>query len=154
MTPTEHRPAIIIRFYDIIKASPERTLTELKEELHSYFEETAPNVKWQYVHETVHQLFRTYCFSFDQDDSTYPEDVRLWDRKVCLADDVTCATDLLDKCDRGLLAKIDRRLGAMAEVDREVAARLLYGSVKGQKMLDHVNQLIEELKIKRSEIGQ
>lgn len=152
MTPTEHRPAVIIRFYDIYKASPDRTLTELKEELHSHFEETAPNVKWQYVHETVHQLFRTYCFKFDQDDSKYPSDVRLWDRRVYLVDDIKGASALLDRCDRGLLQKIGRRLGAVDTIDKEVAARLLYGSVKGQKMLDHVQLLIEELMTKSGNV--
>ncbi|MFW6096661.1 MAG: NYN domain-containing protein, partial [Chloroflexota bacterium] len=69
MTPTEHRPRIILKFYNIYKNNPDSTLTALKEELHAFFEETAPNVKWQYVHETIHQLFRTYCLQFDQDDS-------------------------------------------------------------------------------------
>jgi len=35
--------------------------------------------------------------------------------------------------------------GGVGAIDREVAARLLYGSVRGQKMLDHVEQLVEEL---------
>lgn len=145
MTPTEHRPTIILRFYDILQAQPGRTLNDLKEELHAYFEETAPNIKWQYVHETVHQLFHTYCFAFDQDNNSYPTDVRLWDRKVFLVNDIEGASDLLDKCDRGLLQKIGRRLGSVENIDTEVAARLLYGSVTGQKMLDHVKHLIIEL---------
>lgn len=144
MTPTEHRSAIILRFYDISQAHSGRTLTELKEELHAYFEETTPSIKWQYVHESIHQLFHTYCFAFDQDDSKYPADVRLWDRQVDLAEGLDSATGLLDKCDLGILQKIGRRLGNVAEIDREVAARLLYGSITGQKMLDHVEQLIEE----------
>ncbi|MDX1688274.1 MAG: NYN domain-containing protein [Candidatus Promineifilaceae bacterium] len=146
MTPTEHRPNIILKFYDIYEQHPDSSLTELKEELHAYFEETAPNVKWQYVHETIHQLFRTFCFSFDQDDSNYPKDVRLWDRKMTLADEVTGPGRLLHRCDRGLLQKIGRKLnGGIDAIDREVAARLLYGSVRGQKMLDHVEQLVGEL---------
>lgn len=145
MTPTEHRSTIILRAYSISQALPGRTLTELKEELHAYFEETAPGVKWQYVHEAVHQLFHTYCFTFDRDDSKYPPDVRLWDKVVTLSDDVHSATDLLDKCDRGLLQKIARRVGSAEEIDREVAARLLYGSVAGPKMLEHTEELISEL---------
>jgi len=34
----------------------------------------------------------------------------------------------------------------ISAIDREVAARLLYGSVRGPKMLDHVEQLVEGLK--------
>jgi uncharacterized LabA/DUF88 family protein len=153
MTPTEHRPTIIIRFHKICRANTGKSLTELKEELHAYFEETAPNVKWQYVHEAVHQLFHTYCFDFDQDDSKYPPDARLWDHEVKLVSGINTGHDLLDRCDRGLLQKIGRRLGSVEEIDREVAARLLYGSVKGQKMLEHVEQLIGELR-SRSESGR
>ncbi len=146
MTPTEHRPRIILKFYNVYKNNPHKSLTALKEELHAYFEETAPNVKWQYVHETIHQLFRTYCFVFDHDDSKYVSDVRLWDREVTLVDDVRSPAQLLHRCDRGLLKKIGRRVGSYDDIDVEVAARLLYGSVRGQKMLDHVVQLIDELK--------
>jgi hypothetical protein len=146
MTPTEHRPRIILKFYNIYKNNPQSSLTELKEDLHAFFEETAPNVKWQYVHETIHQLFRTYCFNFDQDDSKYPSDVRLWDREITLADEVQSPAQLLHRCDRGLVQKIARKVGSLDDVDHEAAARLLYGSVRGQKMLDHVQQLVEELK--------
>ncbi len=145
MTPTEHRPSIVLKFYDIMQSHPNSSLTELKEELHAHFEETAPNIKWQYVHETVHQLFHTYCFTFDQDDRNYPADVRLWDRQVNLAEGINSANQLLDKCDQGLLQKIGRRLGDTSNINKEVAARLLYGSVTGQRMLDRVEQLIQAL---------
>jgi hypothetical protein len=145
MTPTEHRLRIILKFYNIYKNNPDSSLTVLKEELHAFFEETAPNVKWQYVHETIHQLFRTYCLNFDQDDSNYSPDVRLWDRKVSLANDVKSPAQLLNRCDRGLLQKIARKVGSVEGVDREVAARLLYGSVRGEKMLEHVNHMVDEL---------
>lgn len=146
MTPTEHRPRIILKFYNIYKNNPGSSLTELKEELHAFFEETAPNVKWQYVHETIHQLFRTYCFNFDKDDSKYPPDARLWDREMTLADEVKSPAQLLHRCDRGLLQKIARKAGSLDDIDHEVAARLLYGSVRGKKMLEHVHQLVGELK--------
>jgi hypothetical protein len=143
MTPTEHRPTIILQFYDILQSRSGRTLNELKEELHTHFEEKYPDVKSQYVQETVHQLFHTYCFAFDQG-GQYPPDVRLWDRQVSLTNGVAGAGELLKKCDLGLLQRIGRRLGSGEEIDREVAARLLYGSVIGQKMLDHVDRLIRE----------
>ncbi len=145
MTPTEHRPRIILKFYNLYRNNPDSTLSALKEELHAFFEETAPNVKWQYVHETVHQLFRTYCLQFDPDDSKYGDDVRLWDRKVSLSSDVKSPAQLLHRCDRGLLQKIARKVGSVDEIDTEVAARLLYGSVRGEKMLEHVNKMVDEL---------
>lgn len=145
MTPTENRPQVILRMFNIVQNSPDKSLNEVKDELHEFFEETAPHIKYQQVHETVHQLFHTYCFEFDRDDSNYPDDVRLWDRHVSLAKGINRPPELLDNCDRGLLQRIGRRVGGVAKINREVAARLLYGRVRGQKMLDHIDELIEEL---------
>ena len=144
MTPRETRPQIILRFFNIVQSSPGKTLNEYKDELHSFFEETAPHVKYQDVHEAVHQLFHTYCLEFDMDEGAYPEDVRLWDRKITLAEGINRPPNLLDACDRGLLQRIKKRSGNR-KINREVAARLLYGSVRGQKMLDHIGDLIEKI---------
>lgn len=149
MTPTESRPQIILRFFNIVQSSPGKTLNEYKEDLHDFFEETAPHIKYQNVHEAVHQLFHTYCLEFDMSDNGYPDDVRLWDRKVELADGIKRPPNLLDKCDRGLLQRIRKRLGPH-KIDTEAAARLLYGSVRGQKMLDHIEELVEELEKENS----
>lgn len=149
MTPTENRPVIVRKLFDIYQDHRDTSLTELKEHLHNYFDETAPNIKWQHVHETVHQLFHTYCFVFDQDDSKYAPGERLWDRKVALASDIHSGDDLLDKCDQGLLLRIGRRLGSVDDVDRDVAARLLYGSSAGLEMVQHVGKLIGELNRKQ-----
>ncbi|MEW5941135.1 MAG: NYN domain-containing protein, partial [Chloroflexota bacterium] len=55
MTPNEYRPQIIFRFFTILKEVPDLSLTALKEQVHAYFQEAAPHVKWQYVHEAAHQ---------------------------------------------------------------------------------------------------
>lgn len=146
MTPNEYRPQIIMKFYDLYEENPDSTLNEVKEELHNYFEENLPSVRWQYVHETIHQLFRTYCFVFDTDDSRYSEETRLWDRKTWIAEDIKTRYDLLDKCDRGLLQRISRRIPPGSEIDIEVAARLLYGRISGQRMLDHVSDTVDKLR--------
>lgn len=146
MTPTVHRPFIITQFYGLINHGPERSLEELKEELQSYFEDNAPNIKQQYVHEAVYQLFRTNCFNFDTDQSNYPPETRLWQRKVHLKNDIKNAGDLLEKCDRNLIKIIGYHLKSVDNIDREVVARLLYGSAEQEKMLEHVAQLIEKLK--------
>ena len=151
MTPNEYRPQIIFRFFDICTANPELSLTSLKEQVHAYFQETAPHVKWQYVHEAAHQLFHTYCFEFDQSEEAYPPETRLWDRKVSVAAGVEKSLDLLDKCDKGLLYKLARTLNSPKKINKEAAARLLYGSFRGQAMLDHVSELIDGLKASRAE---
>jgi uncharacterized LabA/DUF88 family protein len=145
MTPNEYRPQIIFRFFEICKANPDYSLTQLKEQVHLFFEETAPHIRWQYVHEAAHQLFHTYCFDFDEAEN-YPSDTRRWDRKVRLAEGIEKPVDLLDKCDKGLLQKLYRTLGSPRKINKEVAARLLYGSFRGQAMLDHVSDLIDGLK--------
>ena len=150
MTPNEYRPQIIFRFFDICASNPELSLTSLKEQVHAYFQETAPHVKWQYVHEAAHQLFHTYCFEFDQSDA-YPPETRLWDRKVSIAAGMEKSLDLLDKCDKGLLQKLARTLGSPKKINKQAAARLLYGSFRGQAMLDHVGELIDGLKTARAE---
>jgi hypothetical protein len=127
------------------------SLTALKEHVHAYFQETMPHVKWQYVHEAAHQLFHTYCFEFEQTDETPVAEVRLWDRRVSFAPAIEKKTDLLDKCDKGLLQKLLRQLGSTKKINKEAAARLLYGSVRGQAMLDHVSELIDGLKATRAE---
>jgi uncharacterized LabA/DUF88 family protein len=151
MTPNEYRPQIIFRFFDICQSNPELSLTSLKEQVHAYFQESAPHVKWQYVHEAAHQLFHTYCFEFDQADDAYPPETRLWDRKVSVAAGVEKSLDLLDKCDKGLLQKLARSLNSPKKINKEAAARLLYGSFRGQAMLDHVSELIDGLKNTRAE---
>ncbi len=141
MTPNEYRPAIIFKFHEYGK-NASLTLTQLKDRVHTHFEESAPHVTGQYITETAHELFHTYCFVFEE----APSEIRLWDRRVTFATDVSRATELLDKCDRGLLQKIAKAVGTPSKIDKEVAARLLYGSFRGQRMLDHVAQLIAGLK--------
>lgn len=152
MTPNEYRPMIVFKFFELCKTHPEYTLTQLKEQVHAHFEESAPHVKWQYVHETAHQLFHTYCFDFG--DGVSVQDVRLWDRPVKLAEGIGKRSDMLDKCDKGLLQKLAKTIGSLEKIDREVAARLLYGSFRGQKMLDHVNDLIVSLKKEKEKAAQ
>ncbi|NCP86733.1 MAG: hypothetical protein CO094_13040 [Anaerolineae bacterium CG_4_9_14_3_um_filter_57_17] len=146
MTPNEFRPAIVFKFYEMLKTSPDLTLTQLKDKVQAHFEENAPHVKMQHITETAHQLFHTYCFTFDQEQANYEADVRLWDKKVSLTPDVSRSTDLLDKCDRALLSRLGKALGSTEKINKEVAARLLYGSFRGQRMLEHVTHLLQGLK--------
>jgi uncharacterized LabA/DUF88 family protein len=146
MTPNEFRPEIIFKFHEFLKGNVDLTLTQLKDRVQAHFEANAPNVKMQYIAEAAHQLFHTYCFSFDQEDSKYDADVRLWDKKVSLGAEITRASVLLDNCDKGLLQKLGKALGSLEKINKEVAARLLYGSLRGQRMLEHVADLIAESK--------
>jgi hypothetical protein len=142
MTPNEYRPAIIFKFHEYGKNGG-LSLTQLKDKVHAHFEENAPHITGSHIAETAHQLFHTFCFIFDQEGNDYPADIKLWDRRVSFAPEVGRATDLLDKCDRGMLQKIAKHLGSPDKVDKEVAARLLYGSFRGERMLNHISQLLD-----------
>lgn len=144
MTPNEYRPAIIFKFHEYGRNGG-LSLTQLKDRVHAHFEENAPHVTGSYIAETAHQLFHTFCFVFDQEGADYPADTKLWDRRVVFAPDVTRATELLDKCDKGILQKIARHLGSTEKIDKEVAARVLYGSFRGERMLGHISQLLAGL---------
>lgn len=145
MTPNEYRPAIIFKFHEFGKVGG-LSLTQLKDKVHAHFEENAPHVTGGYITETAHQLFHTYCFTFDKEGNNPPSEMKLWDRRVTFAPEINRATELLDRCDRGILQKIGKAVGSPEKIDKEVAARLLYGSFRGQRMLDHVSQLIAGLK--------
>ncbi len=141
MTPNEYRPAIIFKFHEFGKNGG-LSLTQLKDKVHAHFEDNAPHVTGAYIAEIAHQLFHTYCFVFDQEGNDYPVDVKLWDRRVMFTPDVVRSTDLLDKCDKGILQKIAKQVGAVEKIDKEVAARVLYGSFRGDRMLGHISMLI------------
>jgi hypothetical protein len=145
MTPNEYRPSIVFKFHEYGKAGT-LSLTQLKDKVHAHFEENAPHVTGQYITETAHQLFHTYCFVFDQEGRDYPHDVRLWDRRISFVPEIARATDLLDRCDKGLLQKLGKALGSLEKIDKEVAASVLYGSFRGQRMLEHVDQLMSGIK--------
>ncbi len=145
MTPNEYRPSIIFKFHEYGKTGA-FSLTQLKDKVHAHFEENAPHVTGQYITETAHQLFHTYCFLFDQEGRDYPHDIRLWDRRISFVPEIVRGTELLDKCDKGLLQKLGKALGSLEKIDKEVAASVLYGSFRGQRMLEHVSQLMDGVK--------
>lgn len=137
MTPTSFRPVIIYKTFDIVKANPDFTFNELKEFAQEFFSNAAPAIEPSLVQDTLHQLFHTFSFEFDNDTSE-----RIWNRRMWLPEDVQTAEDLLDKCDRKLLQMIAADLGASEPLDREIAAQILYGGARNRKILDHIEELL------------
>jgi uncharacterized LabA/DUF88 family protein len=138
MTPTPHRPLIIYKVHDIVRANPDFTFNQLREYTQTFFANASPRIEPQLVMDTLHQLFHTFCFVFEDNAGE-----RIWNRKLRLAEDVESAKDLLDKCDRKLLEFIVDDLGANERLDREVAAQILYGGVRTPKVLDHIEELLD-----------
>ena len=135
MTPSSQRPLVIYKVYDIVKESPGITFNQLKEKAQVVFANT--KVEPQLALDTVHQLFHTFCFEFDQSND------RIMDRKMTIPNDTKSPSDLLNKCDQKLLHLIAGDLGASEAFDKEIAAKLLYGGVPNPKVLDHIQELLD-----------
>lgn len=139
MTPTPHRPLIIYKIFEIVKANPDFTFNQLREFAQTFFANAAPKIEAPLVMDAMHQLFHTFSFEFDSESKE-----RIWDRKMWLPADVETAEDLLNKCDQKLLQLIVGDLGASEKIDREIAAQILYGGVRNPKVLDHIDELLKE----------
>jgi len=134
----KNRPRIIYKIYELVKNDAERiTFNQLKEQLEAFFADSATEVDSQSALDVAHQLFHTFCFEFDPESHE-----RILNREMFFAADVQKASDLLDKCDRMLLQQLVSELGSSENLDKEVAARILYGGVRNPKVLDHVADLI------------
>lgn len=138
MTPSPNRPLVIYKIYDIVRQNPGLTFNQLKEKSQTLFAASAPQIEAQVALDTVHQLFHTFCFEFDQNSSE-----RIMDRPMSLPESTKSAADLLNKCDQKLLALLMGDLGALEELDKEIAARILYGGVRNPKVLDHIQELVD-----------
>lgn len=135
MTPNTQRPLVIYKIYDIVKENPGITFNQLKEKAQAVFAGT--KVEPQLALDTAHQLFHTFCFEFDQSSD------RIMDRKMALSEDTKSPADLLNKCDGKLLHMIAGDLGASEALDKEIAAKILYGGVRNPKVLDHIQDLLD-----------
>ena len=135
---SEHRPLVIYKMYEMVKNDPEKlTFNQLKEQAVSFFANSIPKIDAQIILDIAHQLFHTFCFEFDPESHE-----RILNRKMFFAADVQRASDLLDKCDRKLLQFLIYDLGSPEKLDKEVAARILYGGVRSPRVLNHIADLI------------
>lgn len=137
LSPSVQRPLVIYKIYDIVMENPGITFNQLKEKCQSFFASAAPQIEPALALDTAHQLFHTFCFEFEQGSSE-----RIMDRKMSLPEAIESPAELLDKCDQKLLQMIAADLGASEKLDKEVAAKILYGGVRSPKVLDHIEDLI------------
>ena len=137
MTPTEKRPQIIFKLYELKKNNPDLTFKQLKEETLAYYARNDPAIEPTSINDIAHQLFHTFCFVFEEGSSE-----RILDRKMSFNPEIRKALDLLDLCDRRILQILVTALGSPDKIDREVAANFLYGSVRNPRMVDHVQSLL------------
>jgi uncharacterized LabA/DUF88 family protein len=135
----KNRPLVIYKIYELVKSDPQQiTFNQLKEQLEAFYANGAvPKVEMQTALDVAHQLFHTFCFEFDPESHE-----RILNRKMFFSGDVQKASDLLDKCDRKLLQLLITDLGSPDKLDKEIAARFLYGGARSPKVLDHIADLI------------
>jgi len=139
MAPNTNRPLVIYKLYELVQLSKGITFNQLKEQAQSYFVSAASQIEPQLVMDAVHQLFHTYCFSFEETSDR----IRIMDRPMYFPEDISSPSDLLNKCDAKILSMISGDLGASEELDKETAAKILYGSVRNPKVLDHIQELLD-----------
>ena len=139
MTPSTNRPLVIYKLYELVQSSKSITFNQLKEQAQSLFASATPQIEPQLVMDAVHQLFHTYCFNFEDTSDR----IRIMDRPMHFPEDVRGASDLLNKCDAKILSMIAGDLGASEELDKEAAAKILYGGVRNPKVLDHIQELLD-----------
>jgi len=137
MTPSELRPAIVFKFHELKRNNPGLTFNQLKDEGQAFYAKNNPAIESSLVNDVAHQLFHTFCFEFDEDNSE-----RILDRRMTFVPEIKKAPDLLDLCDRKLTQFILNAVGSPEKVDSEILAKLLYGSVRTPRMLEHVKNLL------------
>jgi uncharacterized LabA/DUF88 family protein len=138
VSDSRQRPLAIYKIYEIVNNSAEAlTFNQLKEQIEATFADNEPKIEVQPALDVAHQLFYTFCFEFDPESHE-----RILNRKMSFAADVQKAADLLDKCDCKLLQLLINDLGSSDNLDKEIAARILYGGVRNPKILDHIADLI------------
>lgn len=138
MSPSLNRPLVIYKIYDLVRENPGITFNQLKDKAQTFFSAAAPQIEPQQALDALHQLFHTFCFEFEQ-----ASNERIMDRKLSLPAALQSPADLLGKCDQKLLQIIVGDLGASEELDKEIAARILYGGVRNSKALEHIQELLD-----------
>ncbi|GAB1469815.1 hypothetical protein MASR2M66_06920 [Chloroflexota bacterium] len=138
MTPNTQRPLVMYKIYDLVRENPEMTFNQLKEKSQELFANSTPAIEPQLALDAVHQLFHTFCFEFDQSSNE-----RIMDRPMFMPESVQTAADLLGRCDQKLLQMIVADLGASEELDKEIAAKILYGGARNSKVLAHIQDLLD-----------
>lgn len=138
MAPTEHRPMIIRALYDLFKKFSGRSFLQIREEIHSHFEEKHPEIKQSIVHDAVHQVYITGCLNFEHNDKSAGGS--LWQKKASLRWEIKSPQELLSKTDAHLIRTVEMETPP-DEVDVKALARILYGNNGDSEVLHYLEKL-------------
>lgn len=138
VTPSQHRPGIILRIYELMTTVQPRTLNELKTVALENFQ-VNPEINTAMVEEVIHQLYHTYSFEFDR-----LQDVPQWDRPCRFQAHIQSKVELLDNCDMGILRRLQRGLPHGVSLDAPVVAQLLYGGDDNPRILKRAENMVDK----------
>ncbi|GAP62205.1 hypothetical protein ARMA_0628 [Ardenticatena maritima] len=141
MSAHPDRPKAILLFYKFAQQHPNTSLLELSQAFKTFAKEQQSPISPTIANEIVHQLFHTFCFEFAPPEK---EDQPLWSRRVSFAPGINNASDLLRKCDRGLLDLLMKSM-PNTPIDPHLAAQMLYGSADNQRIVNYIKTILDEL---------
>nr|WP_290669569.1 NYN domain-containing protein [Ardenticatena sp.] len=141
MSAHPDRPKAILLFYKFACQHPNTSLIDLSQAFKTFAKEQQSPISPTIANEVIHQLFHTYCFEFAPPED---EDQPLWSRTVSFAAGIESASDLLRKCDRGLLELLTKSM-PNTPIDPSIAAQMLYGTADNPRLVEYVSNLLAEI---------
>jgi len=144
MTPSPHRPQVLLAFYRTLKAfqnqKPPKTFSEIVEAVRE--KARASRIPDNIVTEVAHQIFRAYALHFlrpnDHDDD---KEKRLWDFPVRLRDGLDDMNRFINWCDLWLVTRVREGLGKEEEIHLPAMAQVLYGGVR-PRLINRTRDLV------------
>lgn len=147
VTPSPHRPNIILKLFQIMQDRQPATLSKLKEaaveEMQSY-----PHLDMSLVEEIIHQLYHTYSFEFER-----VPNAAQWERPCRFQPHIQRPIDLLNNCDLGLLKRLQRGLPDETDLDPTIIAYILYGETEDPRIMERTQQMLDTLNAEREAAG-
>ncbi|NPA31389.1 MAG: NYN domain-containing protein [Chloroflexi bacterium] len=142
MTPSPHRPRVVLMFHQAIRTLQEqnKTFSEIVETVRQRARKA--HIPDNIVTEVAHQIFRAYALDFQRPDGEDDnKDKRLWDYPVRLRKGLENMNRFIDWCDLWLVARVKEGLQDGEEINLPAMAHVLYGHVR-PKLLNRTRDLV------------
>ncbi len=141
MTPSVHRPQVLVTFFQVIKNSQNQDKT-FSEMVALVRERARGKVPDNIVTEAAHQVFRSYALDFQRagDDG---EEKRLWDYPVRLRSGLNNLNRFLSWCDVWLVSRVREGLSADEDINLHAMSYVLYGQVS-PKLLNRTRDMVAQ----------
>ena len=146
MTPSPHRPQVVLTFYRVIKAAegqnPPKTFSEIVEAVREKAKKA--QVPENIVTEVAHQIFRAYALDFQRGNGDEDgKDKRLWDYPVRLRAGLDDMNRFINWCDLWLVTRVREGLSKSEDINLPAMAHVLYGQVR-PRLLNRTRDLVAQ----------